>query len=265
MAIVLFNPFGELRGSVGANTFTKSASGKEVMRKRTIPVNPQTNAQIEARSNLGIASTAFVLLTDQQRAVWQSYAYAMGVKQARWIFVQRYKHCLTSNSVLANTYSGITPATQPDYDPGSLLSAPSSLVADLNVTDGTVTDGTVLISGLAFVASTRLMSFDIGVAAAAGTWQNFQNAANRDIGVYVELTVRKGQSTYTQSFLSFSEIKLAVAAAVAHITAAKSAFSSADYKYNIAAGDTVTARFYLVDAEACFARIYHSTLTCTAS
>lgn len=61
------------RGSIGGTTYSRNRYGSYA-RQRVTPVNPQTPAQIRARSTFQAAVTAWRRLTDAQRAAWSNYA-----------------------------------------------------------------------------------------------------------------------------------------------------------------------------------------------
>lgn len=73
MAIVVANPFGELRGKLGGFVFS-AVKGRKVVRAYSIPVQPRTEAQLVARASFGSAAQAYHGLTDLQKANWESYA-----------------------------------------------------------------------------------------------------------------------------------------------------------------------------------------------
>jgi hypothetical protein len=63
------------RGSIGGVTFSRNRYGSYA-RKRVVPVNPNTTAQIRARSDFQTAATSWRALTDADRAAWTNYAAA---------------------------------------------------------------------------------------------------------------------------------------------------------------------------------------------
>lgn len=73
MALVIGNPFGELRGKVGGLVFARNARGMYV-RSYAIPVNPNTEAQAQARNSFGSAIGGWHTLSDAQKVLWHSYA-----------------------------------------------------------------------------------------------------------------------------------------------------------------------------------------------
>lgn len=73
MAILVGNPFGEMRGKLGGMVFT-AVRGRKVVRAYSIPVQPNTDAQLTARASFGAASQSYHGLSDLLKANWSSYA-----------------------------------------------------------------------------------------------------------------------------------------------------------------------------------------------
>lgn len=74
MALISPSMAGEIRGSIGGATFSRNRSGS-YMRRRAVPVNPNTPRQNDARgrmTNLAILWTT--TLTQDQRDAWDEYA-----------------------------------------------------------------------------------------------------------------------------------------------------------------------------------------------
>lgn len=65
--------FGELRGKLGSLVFARNRGGAYA-RSYTIPVDPATIAQINARSNFGVASSNYHALNDGNKALWSNFA-----------------------------------------------------------------------------------------------------------------------------------------------------------------------------------------------
>jgi len=63
-----------IRGSIGGNTFTANQYHQIVIRQRTAPVQPQSNARDLIRSAFGGAVGAWNAATDAQRTNWNQYA-----------------------------------------------------------------------------------------------------------------------------------------------------------------------------------------------
>ena len=64
----------DIRGSIGGNTFSRSAAGL-IARTRRKPVNKNTSGQISARARVSQLTNAWNhTLTEQQRADWRAYA-----------------------------------------------------------------------------------------------------------------------------------------------------------------------------------------------
>jgi hypothetical protein len=254
MAFVVNNPFGQMRGSLGAQVFQRSASGKDVVRKKVTPINPKTTAQRMARTNFGAAATAFKTLSSANQLLWQSYAASVGVKQGRWEYIKRSKWLNTANSIVATAGTGLTPTTQPVYDPVALLASPNSLTPDYTVTSGTAAGVAVNFTNVAYTASSGTIAFKIALADSTKNMLSLVNAAGHKLGVIVEFSVKKGQSKYAQSFVAISEITVVTAAAFFSLTGLKNSIPRANYKYNPIAGDTMVVSFYMVDPQANFAK-----------
>lgn len=66
----------DIRGSVGGNTFSRNRGGAFV-RKRVVPINPNTTRQGEARQRVSSLSQRWsATLTAAQRSAWIAYAEA---------------------------------------------------------------------------------------------------------------------------------------------------------------------------------------------
>lgn len=78
MALVKFNSFASVSGSINGTTFARNKAGAYA-RNRTIPVNRNTVAQGIVRGNLSAATGAWKALTAAQRLAWNEYAAATPV------------------------------------------------------------------------------------------------------------------------------------------------------------------------------------------
>lgn len=63
----------QLSGSVGGVVASRNRYGA-YLRNRTVPVNPNTPEQLNARASFTAAALAWAGLTDLQRGAWQAYA-----------------------------------------------------------------------------------------------------------------------------------------------------------------------------------------------
>lgn len=63
-----------IRGSIGGLTFTANQFHQIVVRQRTSPVNPNTNAQAQIRGAMSNASVVYNLLSAADKQRWQDYA-----------------------------------------------------------------------------------------------------------------------------------------------------------------------------------------------
>jgi len=73
MARILGFQYGEMRGKLGGNVFSRNKAGAYVRAKVT-PVNPQTVRQQNARYRFGNMSILFQSLSTMQKNCWESFA-----------------------------------------------------------------------------------------------------------------------------------------------------------------------------------------------
>lgn len=64
---------GELSGKLGGNVFARNKAGAYI-RQYVIPVDPNSQAQSNARESFGAASSAYHSLTSTQKNQWQNFA-----------------------------------------------------------------------------------------------------------------------------------------------------------------------------------------------
>lgn len=65
---------GQIKGSVSGSTFQQGKYG-QVIRNRTVPVNPNSTGQASVREAMSLASSAWgQILTAEERAAWDDYA-----------------------------------------------------------------------------------------------------------------------------------------------------------------------------------------------
>jgi hypothetical protein len=72
-AYIIGNPFGEFRGKLGGNIFSKNGHGAYI-RNYVLPINPNTVAQNNARSSFGSVVNQYSTLSADLRANWKEYA-----------------------------------------------------------------------------------------------------------------------------------------------------------------------------------------------
>lgn len=92
---------GIISGKIGGNVFSHGRSG-QVMKALSIPVNPNSQAQQIARSQIAHLSVQwFEDLTDAQRETWETYAANVPVKNrlGDTIFLTGQNHFVRSNSI----------------------------------------------------------------------------------------------------------------------------------------------------------------------
>jgi len=64
---------GELSGKLGGTVFARNKSGQYV-RQYVVPVDPKSQAQINARSSFAFASSSYHSMVDAQKANWDNFA-----------------------------------------------------------------------------------------------------------------------------------------------------------------------------------------------
>lgn len=253
MAILFGNPNGEMRGSVGASTYTRSASGKQVMRARVKPTNPRTIAQSTARTQFGAGSTAYTQLTAAIKSKWDAIAQSKGIKQGRWDYIKRFKYIKTSNSTKATAGTGMLPAIQPDIDT-AILSTPNSVVPNVTVTNGTAANCPVVFNNVVFHASNCAIDFELTLTDSTKAFTSFVNAGGSFLGIQIEISVKKGQSKYIQSLVAITKLTGFASSNKVTLSGVVNSIPRTQYKYTPLIGDSVKCKFYLIDPGANYER-----------
>lgn len=79
---IISNIFGEMRGALGGNVFSRNKGGPYV-RLRGVPTNPQTSRQQVTRTILGSFATLWTAqLTQAERDAWDIWAQANPIKNS---------------------------------------------------------------------------------------------------------------------------------------------------------------------------------------
>lgn len=132
MAKVVFSDLiVEMRGKVGGAVYSKNKGGA-YRKRRTVPSNPQTAAQIAVRSKISTLSQAWKTLTSEQQAAWQAataqFQYVNNLGQLQSYTAQALFMALNSSIRAANPSASLL--TSPPA-PASITNAiPTALVAD---------------------------------------------------------------------------------------------------------------------------------------
>ena len=100
-AMLLGNPFGEVRGKLAGNVFSRNGHGA-YLREYVVGLNPNTVAQATARSSFSNVSSQFSSLTASQRARWSEYAKSIFVPREnshsmRYNGYQAFVSCAMAN------------------------------------------------------------------------------------------------------------------------------------------------------------------------
>jgi hypothetical protein len=119
-------------GSVGNQTSSRNRSG-QYRRARSLPTQPRTSAQVNARARLTSASAAWRGLTDAQRAAWNGFAQSFSVVNSlgQTINLTGAQCYVKVNTVLALTGSAAVTA------PPALPTFGPTLATALTATAGT--------------------------------------------------------------------------------------------------------------------------------
>lgn len=131
MALIqLGNGIANISGSVAGNTYSHNRYGRYI-RNRSIPVNPNTDRQQNARAALAVLVERWAeTLTIAQRAAWSQYADGVTMlnRLSESIHLSGMNHYIRSNAQLAKQGYTIVDAgpvlfTIPDHDPALALAA----------------------------------------------------------------------------------------------------------------------------------------------
>lgn len=162
MARVIGNPFGELRGKLAGNVFSRTKAGA-IVREYVKPTNRNSIGQVNARANFGSASMGYATLTESQKSAWNGFASDLarfnpvkGVNNGQYSGFQAFQSLkMVIDSNLASDwtvmmYESYAPTQSPlffgGYPPdfpltGDVRWTPEGDVATLNVALIQVTNG----------------------------------------------------------------------------------------------------------------------------
>jgi hypothetical protein len=115
-------------GSVGAVTSSHNRSG-QYRRQRSMPTQPRTTAQINARSRLTTQSAAWRGLTDAQRAAWASFANSFTVVNSLGAAIQLTGHQCFVKVNTTNLVNGDSVVTSPPALPAFVACTVTGLTA----------------------------------------------------------------------------------------------------------------------------------------
>lgn len=126
----------EIRGAIGGTVYSRNRYGAYA-RNKSIPINPNTEAQSEVRSIMSILQTLWAALSVEQRDSWNNYAANVPVvnRLGDTINLSGWNHYCRSNFIrllqtepvvyTAPTYYALPPA---DLDVIPTVSAATSLI-----------------------------------------------------------------------------------------------------------------------------------------
>lgn len=129
MAKVVFSDLiVEMRGKTGGAVYSKNKGGA-YRKRRTVPSNPQTAAQIAVRSKISTLSQAWKSLTSEQQAAWQAatpqFQYINNLGQLQSYTAQALFMALNSSIRAANPSASLltsppTPASITNVVPSAI-------------------------------------------------------------------------------------------------------------------------------------------------
>lgn len=123
MAIITPGPMvAAISGSIGGTVFSRNKGGAYT-RNRAIPVDPNTNAQQNARSIMATQSAAFSDLTAAQRAAWENWAIQNKVTNALGNQIQ-----LSGHQAYVQINARLAHDAQSVLDDPPIANAPDGLV-----------------------------------------------------------------------------------------------------------------------------------------
>lgn len=121
MALVRYgNGVSELRGSIAGNVFSRGRSGA-IVRNRTTPVNPNTQAQADFRYLFSQTAANYTTLTKSQQEAWTEYAQMLTFWRNRLgepytpSGRQVFQYCNTNLALVNANLVAVTPGS-PSYN-----------------------------------------------------------------------------------------------------------------------------------------------------
>lgn len=261
--MIINNPvFGEMRKSLGGATFQRSASGRQIVRKRVTPINPRTNAQVGARAVMSSVSQRYTTLSTSQKNAWNVVANDAGTKYGRWSYVERGKWLATINANLAASVSGLSPATQAPLAIGTVLDTPANVIPDFTITSGTATKATWHLRNFSLTASNLQFGMTLELDDLTKNFTSAVNSRSAKLAFLVYLTVKKKRSRYKRCLVALSSVVFTPAASSVVISGVVPPYSLTDYKYQIQVGDLLFMDIYAYDPSANMARqrVYSGTI-----
>lgn len=122
MAIITPGPtVAAISGSIGGTVYSRNKGGAYI-RNRSIPVDPNTNAQQNARSIMATQSAAYSDLTAAQRAAWENWAIQNKVTNALGNQIQ-----LSGHQAYVQLNSRLAHDAQTVLDVPPIVNAPNGL------------------------------------------------------------------------------------------------------------------------------------------
>jgi len=195
MARILGFQYGEMRGKLGGNVFSRNKAGAYVRAKVT-PVNPQTVRQQTARYRFGNMSIIYQTLTTSVKDCWQVFASThfnplkgnnTGIYTGGNAFVALRQSAGQGNeyATLPNAIQGANAYTLTSVPYQEVLEPPvAAASATILDEDSVAREFNIIVNS---VEDTGIVNYSItfptGSTAPTKTYDKFRNAQNQDFGI----------------------------------------------------------------------------------
>ena len=197
--IVGGSPLGTLSGKMGGLVFAHNKSGPYV-RQYVVPVNPNTNAQLRARSSFGTAVGSFHSLSPAEKGHWQAFAQTSfnpkdAINVGQFSSINAYTALRTAviqgnklNETPTVLKNGVALVTQPSFTPPVFNDNPPVFTVQPNLKEFTTGNAITIGNMRASVNSNGSFELEMDVnpgLTGAPTLAGFKDAVDHNIGIAV--------------------------------------------------------------------------------
>lgn len=188
MALIKSNFLSAISGSMNGTTFSRNSSGA-YMRNRTVPVNPNTELQVQTRAGFTNASISWRDLGDAEQAAWKTYAQNSPVTNriGDVIHLSGFGQYMALNGFRA--FLGLSPVTNAPIIFGS-AAAVTALTLTIDETANEI-DITVMAGGSATINDI----YGVWISNPVGTGQNFYKGPWNYVGQRTGVTLTTTPTT----------------------------------------------------------------------
>ena len=178
-------------GSQGNTTASRNRSG-QYYRQRSMPVQPNTQSQVNAKARFGTMSIAWRSLTDPQRAAWNAFANSFSVVNSlgQTIHLTGHQAFVKVNAV--NLLNAVAMATAPP----ALPTFGANVTTAIEVTYGTqllaITCGTIPANTVYMVYAAPALSVGRAYCADWRHLKSFTTATAAKLTITPEFTSKFG-------------------------------------------------------------------------